>query len=348
MSQPPVSEPRDFWLACGHHFLDRDASGQLVVTDEFLKTYLARPELAPPPGACAAERSIHQGLMDDPRRPVTPGEIAAILDEDARENWQHLIGWRDFLVRHATAEAAYLASVHERLRFPPIFLDQLVQLILRNMLHGCRDPFVLRAAELFFRTQRLTVYQGSFLAVDEEMAGSSLRSPSPLAALRGRQSEPVIDILGESNADTYWERSDRFDMALDLTAGRRGLAALGGVVACWLRHLLHLEVAIEALTELQEVTLKWYVGLDASATRIGDALWMGEELDREMRERVVGLYRLTFSEDTPLLERARGAPTYLITAMSPSRALRLKPQNLITGLPVMTAHPALPAVRVRA
>jgi hypothetical protein len=27
------------------------------------------------------------------------------------------------------------------------------------------------------------------------------------------------------NAETYWERSDQPDMALDLTAGRRGLEA---------------------------------------------------------------------------------------------------------------------------
>ena len=44
---------------------------------------------------------------------------------------------------------------------------------------------------------------------------------------------------------------------------------------------------------MQDVTLTWYVGLDADATRIGDALWNGEELDEPTRARVVGLYRLT-------------------------------------------------------
>ena len=38
----------DFWLSCGHHLLDRDDGGGLLVTDDFLKAYLARPELAPP------------------------------------------------------------------------------------------------------------------------------------------------------------------------------------------------------------------------------------------------------------------------------------------------------------
>src|SRR5579875_3028728 len=39
----------DFWLSCGHQLLDRDTAGGLVLTDEFLKLYLARPELLPPP-----------------------------------------------------------------------------------------------------------------------------------------------------------------------------------------------------------------------------------------------------------------------------------------------------------
>jgi hypothetical protein len=38
-----VSASRDFWLSSGHHLLDRDAHGRLLVTDEFLKAYLARP-----------------------------------------------------------------------------------------------------------------------------------------------------------------------------------------------------------------------------------------------------------------------------------------------------------------
>ena len=59
---------KDFWLSCGHHLLDRDAGGGLVVTDDFIKAYLARPELAPPPEACDAERALYAALFADPRR----------------------------------------------------------------------------------------------------------------------------------------------------------------------------------------------------------------------------------------------------------------------------------------
>ena len=99
---------KDFWLSCGHHLLDRDAGGGLVVTDDFLKVYLARPELAPPPEACVAERTLHAALLADPRRPVVPAEIAAIADADARENWQVMVAFRDQLLAHRTLEAAYL------------------------------------------------------------------------------------------------------------------------------------------------------------------------------------------------------------------------------------------------
>src|SRR5688500_8029952 len=80
---------KDFWFASGHHLLDRDAAGRLRLTDEFLKAYLARPELLPPDDACEAElRLHHELLMHHPRRPVEAAEIATIADADARENWR--------------------------------------------------------------------------------------------------------------------------------------------------------------------------------------------------------------------------------------------------------------------
>jgi Family of unknown function (DUF6352) len=337
-----MSEKRDFWLSCGHHLLDRGQDGGWVVTDEFLKAYLARPEMVPPKDACAAERVLHQALLADPRRPVEPWHIAAIADADARENWELMIEWRDHLVGYATLEAAYLAIVRDELKFPRIFVDQLVQVILRNILDDCEDVFMLRAAELLFRSQRLTSYEGSLIAADEEaVPGSSAKPLSPLVAMLGVSAGTEVDVLSEDNAGLYWKRSDSFDMALDLTAGRRGLAALGLVVTRWVRHLLAIDVKIDPVTELRDVNLTWYVGLDANATRIGDALWKGDELDQTARGLVVGLFRLTFAEKVEIIEQARGAPTYMITAMSIDKTLRLKPQNLVTGLPVLHRTEAL-------
>ena len=323
---------KDFWLSCGHHLLDRDAGGGLVATDEFLKAYLARPELAPPPEACAVERTLHAALLAEPRRPVAASDIAAIADADARENWHLLIDFRDHLLRHPTLEAAYLAFARRRGgSIPPLFLNQMVHAILRNALDDCADPFVLRAAEMMFRPQRLTLHEGALVAADDELiAGASGAPVSPLVSMLGIPAGAAIDVLTEENAASYWERSDCFDMALDLTAGRRGQAALGEALARFLRHMLALNVEIEPLVEMRDVPFTWYVGLDAEATRVGDHLWNGGTLDAATAERVVALYRLNLRESAT---QTKG-PIYLILAMTPERVLRIKPQNILTGLPV--------------
>ena len=325
----------DFWLSCGHHLLDRDAGGGLLISDDFLKAYLARPELTPPADACRAERELHARLLARPRQAVAAAEIAAIADADARENWLLLLDFRRQLLQHPTLEAAYLDLVRRQLKFPHLFLNQLVQVILRNILDGAEDAFVVRAAELFFRPQKLTVHDGALLAADEEtIAGVGAAPLSPLVSMLGLPAAAAIDVLNEENASGYWQRSDRFDMALDLSAGRRGLAALAEVIRRWVHHLLGIELSIEPLQALQDAPLRWYVGLDAEATRLGDALWNGEELEAAMLSSVVGLYRARFIEAALMLETVSGEPIYLITAMTADKVLRLKPQNLITGLPV--------------
>jgi hypothetical protein len=327
---------KDFWLSCGHHLTDRDAGGGLLVTDDWLKAYLARPELRPPPEACDAERRLYAALFEQPRRAVAPQDIAAIADADARQNWAAMLSFRDRLLRHRTLEQAYLDLIRHGVRAtPPLFLNQLVHLILRNALDGCEDPLVLRAAELFFRPQQLTLHEGSLIAADQEtIAGAGARPLSPLVSLLGIPASAEIDVLSDQNADTYWERSDCFDLAIDLTAGRRGLAALGQAMSRWLRHLLAVEVNIEPLTAMRDVDFTWYVGLDAEGTRIGNALWNGEAPDETAQAHLVGLYRLTFADPGDAGTTIAGEPVYLIMAMSPDKVLRMKPQNLLTGLPV--------------
>lgn len=326
----------DFWLSCGHHLLDHDEGGGLLVTDEFLKVYLARPELAPPPEACAVERTLHATLLAEPRRAISAADIAAMADADARENWTVLIAFRDHLMRHKTLEAAYLDLVRNGLgSTPPLFLNQLVHLILRNALDGVEDPLILRAAEMFFRPQRLTLHEGSLIAADEEtIAGKSGKPVSPLVSMLGLPPESEIDVLSDDNAASYWERSDLFDTALDMTAGRQGVVALARAIERWVGHLLAVDVAVEPLTEMRDVTLTWYVGLDAEGTRIGDALWNGDEIDDAERARVIGLFKLTFRDPDTVIDKIGHEPVFLILAMNAEKILRMKPQNLIAGLPV--------------
>ena len=326
----------DFWISCGHHLLDRDEGGGLTVTDDFIKVYLARAELVPPAEACAVERTLHGALLAEPRMKVAAADIAAIADADARENWQLLIDFRDHLLRHKTLEAAYADLVRNGIgSFPPLFVNQLVHVILRNALDGVTDARVLRAAELFFRTQRVTLHDGSLIAADEETIGGVNTAPvTPLVSMLGLPAESEIDVINEDNAGSYWERSDQFDMALDLTAGRDGLGALAQAMERWIAHVLGIEVTIEALQELRDVNLAWYVGLDADATKIGDMLWRGEDIDEATMSRVIGLFRLSFRDPSLMLDKVKGEAVYMILAMAPDKMIRMKPQNLVAGLPV--------------
>ncbi len=328
---------QDFWLSCGHHLLDRDAGGGLVVTDAFLKAYLARPEMTPPDEACVVERTLHAVLLREPRRAVAVDEIAAIADPDARENWQVLLAFRDRLLRHPTLEAAYLDLIRGSPgRTPVLFVNQLVHAILRNALDGCDDPLVLRAAELFFRPQVLTVHEGALISADEEtVSGAGGGAVSPLVSMLGIPAAAAVDIISAENAARYYGRSDVFDMAIDLTAGRDGLAALAKAIAEWVRHLLAIDVEVTPLAAMRDVNLTWYVGLDADGTAIGDALWHREEIDEAARARVIGLFRLTFADPRAVQAPLQGEPVYLILAMTPDNKLRMKPQNLVTGLPLL-------------
>jgi hypothetical protein len=320
---------KDFWLSCGHHLLDIGEGGGLVVTDDFLKVYFARPELAPPADACVVEKTLYAALIAEPRRPVEADEIAAIADADARENWAMMIAFRDHLLRYPTLEAAYVALIRDGTgRTPPLFINQLVHVILRNILDGCDDPWLLRAAEMFFRAQRITVHEGALLAADEEIiAGDNPGQVSPLVGMLGLETSTHIDILGDGNAAEYFERSDRHDFALDMSAGRAGHHALARVIERWVRHLLNVEVEVEPLTEVQDAKFTWYVGLDAEGTKIGDMLWNGDALDDATAGRVAALYRLKFPDRV-------SEPVYLILAVTQDKVLRMKPQNLVTGLPL--------------
>jgi hypothetical protein len=325
----------DFWLSCGHHLLDRNVAGRLRVTDEFLKAYLARPELVPPPEACAEEQALHRALLHEPRLPIGASRIAAIADADARENWQMMIAWRDLLLEHDCLEAAYLAIARTGIHFPQILVGQLVQVILRNALDRCDDVFVLRAAEMFFRPQKIAFEETSVVAVDEETETASVQHPSsPLFSLLALQTATGVELLSKATSESYWERSDRFDMALDLSPDSHGLTALCDLITRWLAHLLAIDVVVEPVTETQNLPWNWYVGLSSEATHIGNAIWRGELLTDAIRGQLTGLLRLSFRDPGDMVEKVRGEPVYLLLATTTDGHLRIKPQNLLTGLPV--------------
>src|SRR4051794_5235579 len=332
---------REFWVGSGHHLTRRGDHGGLLATPELIMAYLARPELMPPAEACAAERRLHASLLAEPLRPVSKAEIAALADADARENWSFFIAFRDRLMAAPSLEAAYLALArHGAGDVPPIFMSQLCHLILRNALEGCADPYTLRAAELFYRSQLATVHDGALLLADAEVVEAQQHArhdmhSSPLLAMLQPEPFGAIDVMDDENAWTYWSRSDAHAMVMNIGGNPKARAGLCRVIERWVGHLLGVAVQVETVASIEDRDWRWFVGLDSEGTRIGNALWNGAVPDAA--ERIVALMRLNI-EDTRLVDERVGThPVYLILAMGADKVVRLKPQNLLTGLPLASA-----------
>ena len=322
---------REFWVASGHHLTRLDPSGRMVVTDELLLAWFARPEVLPPEDACFAERALHARLTRAPRSPVTPGEIAALADADARENWTLLLALRDRLLAAGTIEAGYLSLVREGVRLPLVFYDQLVQLILRNALDGCEDVHVLRAAELLFRPQKAHFDNDALMLADEELVGeleAELHANPLMAMMHGGVSS--LDVLGEGNGWTYWSRSDAHTMVLAFGADPKARQGLARAIEAFVRHLLGLEVTVTPATRAEDVDLRWYVGLDPVGTAIGNALWHGQPV----RDTLVGLFAMDFADPSAVRPEVAGHPVWLLMGLGKDKSMRMKPQNLIVGLPL--------------
>src|SRR5262249_41013014 len=167
---------------------------------------------------------------------------------------------------------------------------------------------------------------------DEETIGGA--SPTPVLSLISMLDAGVseeIDVLSEENASSYWQRSDQFDLALDLSGGTRGPAALAEAVTRWISHLLGIDVRIEPLTAVRDARLTCYIGLVAEAPGIGAQLWHGETLDARTRAGLLSLSRLTSADASLVGDKIAREPIYLILAMTSDQLVRMKPQNLLTG-----------------
>jgi hypothetical protein len=334
---------REFWVASGHHLTRRGDHGGLLATPELIMAWLARPELMPPQDACAAERRLHASLLADPLRPVSKADIAALEDADARENWTFMMAFRDRLVAAPSLEAAYLALARNGAGgLPPIFISQLCQLILRNALEGCDDPYTLRAAELFYRSQVATVHEGNLLLADAEVVEAQQHAQhdlhaSPLTAMLQPQAFGEMDVMDDENAWTYWSRSDAHAMAMNLGGNPKARAGLCRAIERWIAHLLGIAASVETVPGIEDRDWRWFIGLDSEGTQIGNALWNGAALDDESAKRLVTLMRLNIEDARLVDERVGTRPVYLIMAMSADKVVRMKPQNLVAGLPLAAA-----------
>jgi hypothetical protein len=337
-----ITAQHDFWPSCGHHLLAAQGDHHLVVTDAFLQHLLQRPELAPIATSCAAELALHQRLLDDPRRAVTPPELAALADRDAADNLAVWLRFRDRLVAHPTLEASYLALFQgSGVDVPPVLVHQLTQVLLRQVLGKQPGAMEVRAAEMLFRPQKISVLEdGNVMAADHDTVERHARtdgfgSLGQLLRQAGATPRSVdLDVLGTDNADSYWPRSEHFDTAVCLNHGQPALDALCRVMEKWVAHFLHVQVHINTEREIQDEHWVWHVGLDAEASGILNDLYQGQPVDDTRHRRLMCLFRLAFAQPLDMRSDVAGRPVYLAMAQDAQGLLKLKPQNLLLNLPL--------------
>jgi len=333
----------DFWRNSGFHLLGRDGAGRLTLTDDFLRAYLLRPEIRPIEESGPGERRLHDGLLESPGRTVGEPELEAIEDADTRFNYRVLLDYFARLRRADSIEACYAEIFSGApVDVPPLFIDQLAQVIVRNVLDGVDDPLEARAGELFFREQKASVEGGTIMLADLETIEmhASGAAYGALGRLIVEAQAPLrnasLDVLDEGNATVYWERDQRHDLVLAVNHGRAGLAALARVIARWVRHLVGITVSVEPLREVQDGQWAWHVGLDAQSTAILNELWRGGEVDAGRMRQLLALFRLEFADAALMRREIAGRPVYLALAMDEANVVRMKPQNLLTNLPLAT------------
>lgn len=350
----------NFWTACGHQHLTTNERGWLSTTPEYWRLWLQRPEMALVPESCKAEKRLHQALLGQPLLPVVLADLKAFEDDDARENYQVFLRFRDEVEAAGSLEAAYMAWQHSgNIQTPPLFIDLVVQAIVCNVLAGVPDAWVWRAAELLFRRQRITIEGGRVLSGDSDTL-DSLKSTGGLGEMgrllmEGGATLKAVDVkvLHPDNAERYFaqrEGLNRFAFLLDMTHelqnelphglilsmvnARSGLKALSVVLARWVRHFLGVNVSIEPVQKVDDPAWRWHTGLDVTATALLNDLYQGIELDAKRQQQLISLFKLRFDNPQDMRADVQGKPVYLGLAMNEQGLLKLKPQNLLLNLPL--------------
>ncbi len=280
--------------------------------------------------------------MQSPRRSVSDADLSRIEDEDARDNYRVLLKFRERLLEAGTLEGCYMGLFHGTVDVPPMFIDQLAHVILRNVLGDAADPLEARAGEIFFRSQKATVKDGQVLLADLETVelhatGSRYGSIGRLIVeAQGALAAAELEVLDRANAERYWSRDSKHDTVVSLTYGRPALDALARVIEKWVAHFLDLKVSVRPIRAIDEARWAWHVGLDAESTAILNELWSGNLVEADRMRNILALFALQFQQPAAMRREIAGRPVYLALSAADG-VVRMKPQNLLTSLPLNEA-----------
>jgi hypothetical protein len=277
--------------------------------------------------------------MAEPGLRVTEKELKSLEDRDVQDNYRLLLRFRDRLLDAGTVEGAYMALFKGTVDVPPMFIDQLAHVILRNVLEGTEDALRLRAGELFWREQKATLKDGHVLLADletVEMHASGHRYGSVgrlIVEAQGELGAAELDVLDRANAGLYWERESKHDTVVSFTYGRPALDAFARVIEQWIAHFLDLKTSVKPIRQIEEARWAWHVGLDAESTAILNELWAGTEVDAGRMRNVLALFALRFEDPAVMRGDLAGREVYLALSAEDG-VVRMKPQNLLLNLPL--------------
>jgi hypothetical protein len=315
---------------------------QLLVTDDFLRTYLLRPELNLVPESCDVERALHQRLNDNPRAVISDEEIAGMADSDIQVNYQVWLRYRAKLLAASSLENFYMSLFKgDGVDVPPLFITQLAQIFIRHILGEDCHPLDARMGELFFRTQKITVLEdGVVMGADDEVVTRNAQAGETGNILDLLKSKSMsmrsidLDVLHEENAELYWDESEDYNFAVQLNFGQPPMNHFCRVLEKWVQHFLGAQVRITPMQQISDPKWSWHVGLDAAATDILNKLYNKEPVDTDELEKVICLFRLDFIDEAAVTQAQAGKPVYMGIAMNDEKQLKLKPQNLLFNLPL--------------
>ena len=337
-----MNAPINYWPQCAYKTLQVSADNQLLVTDDFLRTYLLRDELNLVLESCAVEKLLHQRLTQNPRAAVSETEIAEMMDSDIQENYRIWLRYRTKLLTASSLESFYLGLfAGDGVDVPPLFVNQLVQIFMRHILGDKPSAMDARVAELFFRSQKMTVLEdGLVMSADHETIERNAQAPffANFVYLLKQTTVAMksidLDVLHEDNVDLYWTRDSNYDFAIPLNFGQTAVEHFSKLLAQWLNHFLGIEVKITPLAAINDPQWVWHVGLDAASTEILNALYNKDMVEANSIARLICLFRLDFISPNVALPELTGKPVYLGMAMNHDKLLKLKPQNLLFNLPL--------------
>ncbi len=333
-------------------------SGWLAPTDAFWRSLLALPELALVAESCAGESRLHHALVAEPARAIDAAELAAVTDDDARDNYATFLAYRDALLAAGTLEAHYLALMRGgRIAVPPVFLTATLEAIVEHLLDATADAFERRAAQLFYREQRITLSDGRVLAADREiidaLGASGADVIGPLIRPEGAHADArTLPVLGADNAGAFGTGSAAHRFVFDLThevaselghglvftmtRADSGIGALARVLERWVAHFFGVAATIRPLQRIDDPAWSWHIGLDVDSSAMLDDLYRGAALDDARARRLLALFRLDVANAHEMRADLAGKPVYLGLAMTVAGTLKLKPQNLLVNLPLAT------------